>query len=351
MRINIQQAFFNFKKSHNFLENINQDNLIKILTSLQEQLNSRFFFKVKNFFNNYTCYKGLYLSGEVGTGKTTIINFFLDNIREKKVLRTHFNKFMVEIHNLFQIQKKNKNPIANIAKNYSKDFKLFFLDEFQITNIVDAMLLKKLFEEFFNNQIFIIMTSNIKPDELYKDGLQREQFLPFIDILKKKTLIFELSTSIDYRLLFLKNKKKFFSPITEETKKKFNETFKKFIGNKETEKLVLEVKKRKFTVNEYSSKAAKFNFKDLCGQNLGSEDYLELSKYIKIFFIESVPKFNDDTIDQQQRFITLIDILYDKKINVVCLSDAPLENLQSSKKLNEIFKRTISRLSEMTNKY
>jgi len=348
MSINIQQAFFNFKKSRNFLENINQDNLIKTLTSLEEQLNSRFFFNVKNFFNNLNYFQGFYLFGEVGTGKTTIINFFLDNIEEKKVLRTHFNKFMIEIHNLFQIQKKNKDPIANIAKDYSKDFRLFFLDEFQITNIVDAMLLKKLFEEFFNNKIFIIMTSNTKPDELYKDGLQREQFLPFINILKKKTLIFELSTGIDYRLLFLKNKRKFFSPITEETKKIFNEIFKKFIGNKETEKLILEVKKRKFTVNEYSSKAAKFNFKDLCGQNIGSEDYLELSNYIKIFFIENIPKFNDDMIDQQQRFITLIDILYDKKINLVCLSEAPLENLQSSKKLNEIFKRTISRLSEMT---
>jgi len=348
MSINIQQAFFNFKKNRNFLENINQDNLIKTLTSLQEQLNSRFFFKFKNFFNNLNYFQGFYLFGEVGTGKTTIINFFLDNIEEKKVLRAHFNKFMIEIHNLFQIQKKNKDPIANIAKDYSKDFRLFFLDEFQITNIVDAMLLKKLFEEFFNNKIFIIMTSNTKPDELYKDGLQREQFLPFINILKKKTLIFELSTGIDYRLLFLKNKRKFFSPITEETKKIFNEIFKKFIGNKETEKLILEVKKRKFTVNEYSSKAAKFNFKDLCVQNIGSEDYLELSNYIKIFFIENIPKFNDDMIDQQQRFITLIDILYDKKINLVCLSEVPLENLQSSKKLNEIFKRTISRLSEMT---
>ena len=348
MSINIQQAFFNFKKSRNFLENINHDNLIQTLTSLEEQLNSRFFFNVKNFFNNLNYFQGFYLFGEVGTGKTTIINFFLDNIEEKKVLRTHFNKFMIEIHNLFQIQKKNKDPIANIAKDYSKDFRLFFLDEFQITNIVDAMLLKKLFEEFFNNKIFIIMTSNTKPDELYKDGLQREQFLPFINILKKKTLIFELSTGIDYRLLFLKNKRKFFSPITEETKKIFNEIFKKFIGNKETEKLILEVKKRKFTVNEYSSKAAKFNFKDLCVQNIGSEDYLELSNYIKIFFIENIPKFNDDMIDQQQRFITLIDILYDKKINLVCLSEVPLENLQSSKKLNEIFKRTISRLSEMT---
>jgi len=351
MRINIQQAFFNFKKNRNFLENINQDNLIKTLISLEEQLNSRFFFKVKNFFNNLNYYKGFYLFGEVGTGKTTIINFFLDNIEEKKILKMHFNKFMIEIHNLFQIQKKNKDPITNIAKNYSKDFKLFFLDEFQITNIVDAMLLKKLFEEFFNNKIFIIMTSNIKPDELYKDGLQREQFLPFIDILKKKTLIFEISTGIDFRLLFLKNKKKFFSPITEETKKIFNETFKKLIGNKETKKLILEIKKRSFTVNEYSSKAAKFNFNDLCGQNIGSEDYLELSKYIKIFFIENIPKFNDDMIDQQQRFITLIDILYDNKINVVCLSETSLENLQSSKKLNEIFKRTVSRLSEMTNKY
>jgi len=351
MRINIQQAFFNFKKSRYFLENINQDNLIKTLTSLEEQLNSGFFFKVKNFFNNLNYYQGFYLFGEVGTGKTTIINFFLDNIEEKKVLRTHFNKFMIEIHNLFQIQQKNKDPIANIAKNYSKDFRLFFLDEFQITNIVDAMLLKKLFMEFFSNKIFIIMTSNSKPDELYKDGLQREQFLPFIDVLKEKTLIFELSTGIDYRLFFLKNKRKFFSPITEETKKIFNETFKKFIGNKETEKLILKIKKRKFTVNEYSSKAAKFNFKDLCGQNIGSEDYLELSKYIKIFFIENIPKFNDDMIDQQQRFITLIDILYDKKINVVCLSEVSLENLQSSKKLNEIFKRTISRLYKMTDKY
>jgi len=349
MNRNIQQAFLSFKKSHNFRENINQECLIKSLASIEDHLKSGFFFKVKNFFNNCNYYQGFYLYGDVGTGKTAIINFFLDSIEEKKVLRTHFNKFMIEIHNLFQIQKKNKNPITNIAKNYSKHFRLIFLDEFQITNIVDAMLIKKLFEEFFNNNIFIIMTSNIKPDELYKDGLQREQFLPFIDILKKKARIFELCTGIDYRLLFLKNKKKFFSPITEETKKIFNETFKRFIGNKETKKLVLEVKKRKITVNEYSSKAAKFNFKDLCDQNIGSEDYLELSKYIKIFFIESIPKFTDDIIDQQQRFITLIDILYDKSIFLICSADFSLEKFSSSKSLENVFKRTISRLYSLTN--
>ena len=152
-----------------------------------------------------------------------IVNFFLEYLNHPRVLKTHFNKFMVDIHNKLHKLKNESNPLPKIVKTFKKDFDIIFFDEFQITNIADAMILGKLLEQFFSNNIFIITTSNAKPDDLYLGGLQRDQFLPYIENIKDNTLVYSLNSGKDYRELYLNKQNRFFIVKDPQTKKNFNQ--------------------------------------------------------------------------------------------------------------------------------
>ena len=175
------------------------------------------------------------------------------------------------------------------------------------------MILGKLFETIFKENILVLITSNLMIDDLYKDGLQREQFLPFISIIKKNSIQKELVIDEDYRLLTSKKLKTIFFPINEKTKFKINLLFRKLTKGKKFKKTEINVKGRTFLIPELFDDVAKFDFNELCGSNLGSEDYLELSKICKSIVIENIPIFNEYNTNQQKRFITLIDILYEKE--------------------------------------
>ena len=345
--LNITEAFKKYSKHHSLQKNINQEDLIKTLESLTEQLKPSFLNSVTSIFSNKKP-KGFYLYGEVGAGKTMIINFFLEYLNHPRVLKTHFNKFMVDIHNKLHKLREESNPLPKIVKNFKKDFDIIFFDEFQITNIADAMILGKLLEQFFSHNIFIITTSNAKPDDLYIGGLQRDQFLPYIETIKNNTLVYSLDSGKDYRELYLSKKNRFFIVKNSETKKNYNQVLFNVLSGKQFATHVIEVKTRKITIDNYVSGIAKFDFKDLCFQNYGSEDYIEICKIVKIFFIENIPNFTDETINEQYRFINLIDIIYDNKLSLVATATVPINQLTSSAKLTKVFQRTLSRLNELT---
>jgi cell division protein ZapE len=345
--LNITEAFKKYSKQHSLQKNINQEDLIKTLESLTEQLKPSFLKSVTSIFSNKKP-KGFYLHGEVGAGKTMIINFFLEYLNHPRVLKTHFNKFMVDIHNKLHKLRDESNPLPKIVKNFKKDFDIIFFDEFQITNIADAMILGKLLEQFFSHNIFIITTSNSKPDDLYIGGLQRDQFLPYIETIKKNTLVYSLDSGKDYRELYLSKKNRFFIVKNSETKKNYNQVLFNVLSGKQFTTHVIEVKTRKIIIDNYVSGIAKFDFKDLCFQNYGSEDYIEICKIVKIFFIENIPNFTDETINEQYRFINLIDIIYDNKLSLVATATVPINQLTSSAKLTKVFQRTLSRLNELT---
>ena len=345
--LNITEAFKKYSKQHSLQKNINQEDLIKTLESLTEQLKPSFLKSVTSIFSNKKP-KGFYLHGEVGAGKTMIINFFLEYLNHPRVLKTHFNKFMVDIHNKLHKLRDESNPLPKIVKNFKKDFDIIFFDEFQITNIADAMILGKLLEQFFSHNIFIITTSNAKPDDLYIGGLQRDQFLPYIETIKNNTLVYSLDSGKDYRELYLSKKNRFFIVKNSETKKNYNQVLFNVLSGKQFTTHVIEVKTRKIIIDNYVSGIAKFDFKDLCFQNYGSEDYIEICKIVKIFFIENIPNFTDETINEQYRFINLIDIIYDNKLSLVATATVPINQLTSSAKLTKVFQRTLSRLNELT---
>tara|TARA_B110000438_G_C15656020_1_gene581691 strand:- start:186 stop:938 length:753 start_codon:yes stop_codon:yes gene_type:complete len=239
------------------------------------------------------------------------------------------------------------NSISAFVKDLKK-YELIYLDEFQVTNIVDAMILGKLFETIFNENIKLILTSNIKVDDLYKDGLQREQFLPFISIIKENSFIKKLVLEDDYRKLGSNKLNRVFHPINEKNMFKVNQIFREITKNKKNTKIILNIKGRNFSIPNFYEGIARFDFKELCDVNIGAEDYIEITNKCKFIVIDNIPEFNNDNLDQQNRFITLIDILYEKRISLLISTSSNLENLGSSNTLKNPFKRTISRLYELT---
>ena len=348
MAKNFEEKFKLYCNSENL--EINQNQII-VIKKLQDYFNKNFKKSFFNFLSKQDSKKAFYIFGDVGVGKTMILDFFYNSLNEKKK-RNHFNEFMLNFHN-FAHDKKDKgdeNIIDLFVKNLKSKFSLIYFDEFQVTNIVDAMILGKLFQKIFDENLKIIVTSNTKISELYKDGLQRDQFKPFIKIMEKNSIEHELIISDDYRKTSENKQQRYFFPLNQETNFRINKFSRIITKNKNLSSESLEIKGRIFEIKKFYEGISRFNFQELCNKNLGAEDYLEISKKSKFIIIEEIPSFNDINSNQQQRFITLIDIIYDRSISIAVTAEKSLEKLTSSSSLEKPFKRTISRLYELTSK-
>ena len=340
----LEKKFIEFCSSKKLEINSNQ---IKIINSLEKFQNDNFDNSFLSSFFKKESKLGFYLHGDVGVGKTMILDFFFKQFEIKKT-KVHFNEFMINFHDfMFNNDKKDK-AIEIFVNNLRNKAKILFFDEFQVTNIVDAMILGRLFEKIFEKKIFVLFSSNIKINDLYEDGLQRDQFLPFLKILKENSIEKELSINEDYRINKKDTLNRFLSPLNETTNFKLNKFFRELTKHKTNNPKKLDIKGRELIINNFYEGIAKFKFDELCDKNLGAEDYLQISNSCNLIFIEELPDFNENNSNQQQRFITLIDIIYEKKIPILISSEKSINNLNSSKSLSKIFKRTISRLHELT---
>ena len=343
---NLEDKFNLYCNSKNL--EINQNQII-IIRKLEDFYKKNFRPSFLNFFSKEDSKKGFYLHGGIGVGKTMILDFFFENVNEKKE-RLHFNEFMLNFHDYVHERKdkKNENVVSLFVKNLKSKVSLIYFDEFQVTNIVDAMILGKLFEHLFKENIKIILTSNIKISDLYKDGLQRDQFMPFIKIMEDKSIEHELKIEDDYRKSKENQKQRFFHPLNEQVNFKINKLFRIITKDKKRTTKNIYLKGRNFEIRNFYNGIVRFTFDELCNQNLGSEDYLEIVKECKLIVIENIPHFNEINSNQQLRFITLLDIIYDKSIPLAVTANQSIEYLSSSKSLEKPFKRTISRLYELT---
>jgi cell division protein ZapE len=278
-----------------------------------------------------------------------ILNFFYDNLDFSKK-RLHFNEFMIGFHDFVFKNKGDKqgNIINKFVLKLKQKYELIYFDEFQVTNIVDAMILGNLFKKIFDENIKVLFSTNIKINDLYKDGLQRDQFLPFIKIMKNKCYQKNLTIEEDYRKSQNKKNERFFYPLNEVTNFKVNKYFRQITKDLSLKEKILIIKGRKFTIKNYYDGVARFNFKDLCAKNIGAEDYIKIAEICDFIIIENIPNFNNINSNQQQRFITLIDIIYEKNIPLIITSQSKLDSLSSANNLEQSFKRTISRLYELT---
>tara|TARA_B100001121_G_scaffold307894_1_gene330485 strand:- start:492 stop:1538 length:1047 start_codon:yes stop_codon:yes gene_type:complete len=343
--MNLKESFLEYCKKESLEVNQNQLKIIDQLNSYYKENFEKSFFK--KFFKKKNIKLGFYLVGDVGVGKTMLLNFFLSKLKVKK-LRLHFNSFMIKFHDFsFQTENKDKT-IDNFVRDLKNKVKILYFDEFQVTNIVDAMILGKLFKKIFEEKINVIFTSNINISELYKDGLQREQFLPFIKIMSENCYEKKLIINEDYRINQNIGPTRFLSPLNQSINFQFNKFFRVTTKNKKREKKILTIKGRKLILENFYSGILRINFNEIFNENLGSEDFTNIADNCRFIFLENIPDFKISNSNEQQRFITFIDIVYEKKIPLMVTCEVNIDAFNSSKDLSEIFKRTTSRLYELT---
>jgi cell division protein ZapE len=342
--MNFKKLFLDHCEVNQYEINQNQLDIINNLYDYYtSNFNQTFLSKIFKKKNNKL---GFYLVGDVGVGKTMILNFFFNELKKKK-LRLHFNEFMIKFHNSIFQNNDKENRIDDFVKDLGNKAEILYFDEFQVTNIVDAMILGRLFKRIFKEKIKVIFSSNIDINNLYKDGLQREQFVPFIKILENNCYEKELLIKEDYRSSNNLDLKRFLSPINKSSNFTFNKFFRKITKNKNKTLKILEIKGRSLVLENFYDKVVKFEFEELCNRNLGSEDYIKIAENCEFICIKNLPNFNENNSNQQQRFITFIDIIYEKKIPLMITSQVYLNLIKSSKSIAEPFKRTISRLYEL----
>ncbi len=289
---------------------------------------------------------GVYLYGTVGTGKTFLLNLFYQNSKVGK--KIHFNNLMIEIHEIVKNSNNKDKAIEEYVKNISKNFKLLFIDEMHIFNIVDALIIKKIFFLFLKYKVFLLISSNFKPDDLYKDGLQRNDFLPFIELIKINFEIININLKTDFRRQTLNQSKTYFTPINNETQEEFKKLFYRFVDDTHLTTITVRSNSREIVFDKCSSNILMTDFKKLCEENFSHQDYINIAKNFNIIFLNNVPELNDQNKDSCRRFISLIDMLYENKCSIIILAAKPISTLNSIKILSEEFKRTASRLYEMT---
>ena len=343
----LEKLFLSYCKKNNLEINPNQIALIKELNDFYNRNFDKSF--LNKIFAKKNIKQGFYLQGDVGVGKTMILNFFYDNFDYSKH-RFHFNEFMIGFHDFVFKHKENdkENIIDKFVGELKNKYQLIYLDEFQVTNIVDAMILGNLFKKIFDKEIKVLFSSNIEINNLYKDGLQRDQFLPFIEIIKNRCNQVKLSIEEDYRKSQNIKNERFFYPVNETNNFRINKYFRQITKNIEKKQKILNIKGRKFIIDNYYNGISRFDFTDLCSKNIGAEDYIEIAKLCNFMIIENIPNFNNNNSDQQQRFITLIDIVYENNLPLLITANNELDLISSSKNLEKVFKRTVSRLHELT---
>lgn len=339
MSKDVRKVYNNFVLSNLISYDVKQENL---LIEIEKHWLD---YKKISFFSKSKKYNGIYVYGSVGTGKTFLLNLFTQDIQQGK--KIHFNHFMINLHAFINNSKK-ENAIEIYIKDLAKNLKLLFIDELHIFNIVDALLIKKIFTLFKKYKIFILTSSNFKPSDLYRDGLQRSDFLPFIIFLESHFQIINLENTRDYRLEMLNQSKTYFTPINKATSLEFTKLFDRFVDKSQIHIKKIKVKSRDIRFEKCTANIVFCSFKELCDINLGHADYLNIAKVFKLVFISNVPIFENSISDQCRRFISLIDMLYDQKCSVVILAEKPINKLCYINSLNKEFERTASRLYEMT---
>jgi len=291
--------------------------------------------------------KGLYLWGGVGRGKSMLMDLFAGALNVP-VRRVHFHAFMQEIHEAMHQARAQgiEDTVKPVAASVAREVRVLAFDEMQITDITDAMIVGRLFELLFEAGVVVVTTSNRVPDELYKDGLNRQLFLPFIDLLKEKLSVWELVSQKDYRQNRLAGTPTYFTPINAETRAAINAVWLDFTGGK-AEKLILKVKGREVEVPHFRNGVAKATFFDLCGKLLGAADYLALADAVNVLVLEDIPRLSRSNFNEAKRFVTLIDALYEAKVRLICSAAAQPEMLYVEGEGVFEFERTASRLREM----
>lgn len=291
--------------------------------------------------------KGLYLWGGVGRGKSFLMDIFYACVPYKRKRRIHFHNFMSEFHREMKSLAAAKDPLIALANKIEKSTRLLCFDEFHINDIADAMILGRLMDAMFARGVVMIITSNSSPDQLYENGLQRQKFLPAINLIKRNLKIINIDSGNDYRLREMPTAPLFMLTSDTESNNRMQAIFNRLSAGTIQDKKSIEIKGRSIPVKMLSSKAAWFDFQDICGGPRAQADYLEIANRYPVILISNIPQIGPNKAAEAQRFIWLVDILYDNRVKLVASSIEPPNNICLDIEKSNEFSRTVSRLIEM----
>jgi len=335
-----------------------QESAVKKLAELQQQLElyqaqtHTLQFKFKSLLKMHPKPpRGIYLWGDVGRGKTWLMDMFFDTLNlehqhKSQKLRLHFHHFMQTVHDQLSLLQDQKNPLQHIARSFASRYKLLCLDEFHVSDITDAMLLYGLLNTLFEEGITIVATSNLPPNDLYKNGLQRERFLPAIDLLNTHMMTVELNGDVDHRLRLLEKADTWYL-ATDNTDKILENRLLELITSPAQRQHKIHINYRYIATVLHANNIIWLEFDAICGDQRGSADYIEIARQYHTVVVSNIPTMDDSHNDKTKRFINMIDEFYDRNVNLLASAESQPEELYSGRQLDFEFRRTVSRLLEM----
>ena len=289
---------------------------------------------------------GLYLWGSVGRGKTWLMDLFFDSLPFEDKQRIHFHRFMARVHTALRCMPNARDPLPEIARQWSKQCRVLCFDEFFVSDIADAMLIGGLLQALFDEGVTLIATSNVSPDDLYKNGLQRAKFLPAIDSLKKHTVSIHVDGPQDFRLRILKRSEIYLHPLNDHAESSLSSAFKRMSGDCCLDP-ELEINGRILQAHQRSDGIIWFSFETLCQQARSTSDYIEIARAFNTVLLSGTPPMDESNADASRRFINLIDEFYDRNVKMLISATTPINDLYTGTRLAFEFQRTTSRLTEM----
>ncbi|TDJ34323.1 MAG: cell division protein ZapE [Gammaproteobacteria bacterium] len=291
--------------------------------------------------------RGIYLWGGVGRGKTFLMDLFFGSLNIEKKKRIHFHRMMRDIHARLKTLNDVEDPLDRVAADIASETHVLCFDEFFVSDIGDAMILGKLLEQLFDRGVVLVMTSNTRPADLYKDGLQRERFLPTIALLEEHTIVIELDGNTDYRLKLLQEAGTFLTPSGDVANASLMHYFEEIASGETVENHVLDVLGRDLQTQRCAKGVVWFDFMDICDGPRSQEDYIEIARWYPTVIVSDMPVLNRELENPARRFIALVDEFYDRRVKLIVSAATNVDTLYQGNRLQFQFARTASRLTEM----
>ncbi len=351
--MSIREAYEASLRSHGHEKDAAQEEIVDLLDDLQQRLHAgrprrglRRWLHGADTGSGGTG-KGLYIWGGVGRGKTFLMDLFYESTDIDAKRRIHFHRMMRDVHERLKSIGDVQDPLDKVAESIATETRVLCFDEFFVSDIGDAMILGRLLNALFDRGVILVATSNAQPDDLYKNGLQRQQFLPAIEMLKNNTQVVHMDGGIDYRLRLLQQAGTYLAPDDDAARVKLQHFFDESASSQITSNRLLDINGRDVRTTQCAKGIAWFEFADLCDGPRSQNDYIEIARWYPTVIVSGVPQLDSTLENQARRFIALVDEFYDRRVKLILSAARPVHSLYAGDRLDFEFDRTISRLIEM----